>query len=45
VQAVLAVDAHGSFTQMNYMRPYHVLLSFFTRPEPVHREKAPPAQH
>ena len=37
--------AHGSFTQMNYMRPYQVLLSFFTRPEPVHREPASPAQH
>jgi pimeloyl-ACP methyl ester carboxylesterase len=39
--AVMPDIAHGSFTQMNYMRPYHVLLSFFTRPEPVHREKAP----
>ena len=35
--------AHGSFTQMNYMRAYHVLLSFFTRPEPIHREAA--SQH
>jgi pimeloyl-ACP methyl ester carboxylesterase len=43
--AVMPDIAHGSFTQMNYMRPYHVLLSFFTRPEPVHREQAPPAQH
>jgi pimeloyl-ACP methyl ester carboxylesterase len=43
--AVMPDIAHGSFTQMNYMRPYHVLLSFFTRPEPVHREKSPPAQH
>lgn len=40
--AVMPDIAHGSFTQMNYMRPYHILLSFFTRPEPVHREKAPP---
>jgi pimeloyl-ACP methyl ester carboxylesterase len=43
--AVMPDIAHGSFTQMNYMRAYHILLSFFTRPEPVHREKAPPAQH
>jgi pimeloyl-ACP methyl ester carboxylesterase len=43
--AVMPDIAHGSFTQMNYLRPYHVLLSFFTRPEPVHREPAAPAQH
>ena len=43
--AVMPDIAHGSFTQMNYLRAYHILLSFFTRPEPVHREKAPPAQH
>src|ERR1700704_1151393 len=43
--AVMPDIAHGSFTQMNYMRAYHILLSFFTRPEPVHREKAPPGQH
>jgi pimeloyl-ACP methyl ester carboxylesterase len=42
--AVMPDIAHGSFTQMNYLRPYHILLSFFTRPEPVHREKAAPAQ-
>jgi pimeloyl-ACP methyl ester carboxylesterase len=42
--AVMPDIAHGSFTQMNYMRAYHILLSFFTRPEPVHREKAP-AEH
>jgi pimeloyl-ACP methyl ester carboxylesterase len=41
--AVMPDIAHGSFTQMNYMRPYHILLSFFTRPEPVHRETAAPA--
>jgi pimeloyl-ACP methyl ester carboxylesterase len=35
--------AHGSFTQMNYLRAYHILYSFLTRPEPLHREKAPPA--
>src|ERR1700730_12745166 len=43
--AVMPDIAHGSFTQMNHLRAYHVLLSFFTRPEPVHREKAPPGQH
>jgi pimeloyl-ACP methyl ester carboxylesterase len=42
--AVMPDIAHGSFTQMNYMRAYHILLSFLTRPEPVHREKAP-AEH
>src|SRR5262249_58807345 len=30
--------AHGSFTQMNYMRAYHVLLSFLTRPDLPHRQ-------
>jgi pimeloyl-ACP methyl ester carboxylesterase len=43
--AVMPDIAHGSFTQMNYMRAYHILLSFFTRPEPVLRAKAPPAGH
>jgi pimeloyl-ACP methyl ester carboxylesterase len=43
--AVMPDIAHGSFTQMNYMRPYHVLLSFFTRPEPVHREKVSNGEH
>jgi pimeloyl-ACP methyl ester carboxylesterase len=42
--AVMPDIAHGSFTQMNYMRAYHVLLSFFTRPEPVLRAK-PLGQH
>jgi pimeloyl-ACP methyl ester carboxylesterase len=42
--AIMPDIAHGSFTQMNYMRAYHILFSFFTRPEPVHREPAP-AQH
>jgi pimeloyl-ACP methyl ester carboxylesterase len=41
--AIIPDIAHGSFTQMNYMRAYHVLHSFFTRPEPIHREKAPTA--
>jgi pimeloyl-ACP methyl ester carboxylesterase len=43
--AVMPDIAHGSFTQMNYLRPYHILLSFFTRPEPVHRENAPAGEH
>jgi pimeloyl-ACP methyl ester carboxylesterase len=42
--AVMPDIAHGSFTQMNYMRAYHVLLTFFTRPEPVLRVQ-PPAGH
>jgi pimeloyl-ACP methyl ester carboxylesterase len=42
--AIMPDIAHGSFTQMNYMRAYHILLSFFTRPEPVLRAK-PPAEH
>jgi pimeloyl-ACP methyl ester carboxylesterase len=37
--AIIPGIAHGSFTQANYMRCYHVLHSFFTRPEPVHLEK------
>jgi pimeloyl-ACP methyl ester carboxylesterase len=43
--AVMPDIAHGSFTQMNYMRAYHVLLSFFTRPEPVLRVRPPAGQH
>jgi len=39
--AIMPDIAHGSFTQMNYMRAYHVLYSFLTRPEPLHREKKP----
>ena len=35
--AVLPGIAHGSFTQTNYLRAYHVLLSFLTRPEPAQR--------
>jgi pimeloyl-ACP methyl ester carboxylesterase len=38
--AVMPDIAHGSFTQMNYMRAYHILYSFLTRPEPLHREPA-----
>jgi pimeloyl-ACP methyl ester carboxylesterase len=43
--AVMPDIAHGSFTQMNYLRAYHILLSFFTRPEPVLLAKAQPAAH
>ena len=32
---VLPDIAHGSFMQMNHLRAYHVLWSFFTRPELV----------
>src|ERR1700724_2228905 len=35
--AVMPDIAHGSFTPMNYMRAYHVLLSFFPGAEPGHR--------
>ena len=42
--AVMPDIAHGSFTQMNYMRAYHVLYSFLTRPEPIHRERGPASQ-
>src|ERR1019366_7917339 len=43
--AVMPDIAHGSFTQMNYMRPYHVLLSLFTRTLTRQREQEPPARH
>jgi pimeloyl-ACP methyl ester carboxylesterase len=42
--AIMPDIAHGSFTQMNYMRPYSILYSFLTRPEQVHRE-APGSGH
>ena len=29
--------AHASFQQKNYMLVYHILLSFFSQPEPVYR--------
>jgi pimeloyl-ACP methyl ester carboxylesterase len=41
--AIMPDIAHGSFTQMNYLRAYHILYSFLTRPEPLHREKTLPA--
>jgi pimeloyl-ACP methyl ester carboxylesterase len=42
--AIMPDISHGSFNQMNHMRAFHILFSFLTRPEPIHREKAPP-QH
>jgi len=39
--AIMPDIAHGSFTQMNHMRAYHILFSLLTRPEPIYREKAP----
>jgi pimeloyl-ACP methyl ester carboxylesterase len=35
--AVMPGIAHASFHQKNYMIVYHILLSFFTQPEPVYR--------
>jgi pimeloyl-ACP methyl ester carboxylesterase len=35
--AVMPGVAHASFQQKNYMLVYHILLSFFTQPEPVYR--------
>jgi len=35
--AVMAGISHASFQQINYLTPYHILLSFFTQPEPVYR--------
>jgi pimeloyl-ACP methyl ester carboxylesterase len=35
--AMMPGIAHASFTQKNLMRVYHILHSFFTRPEPVYR--------
>ena len=29
--------SHASFQQKNHMRAYEILLSFFTRPEPVYK--------
>ena len=29
--------AHASFQQKNHMLVYHILLSFFSQPEPVYR--------
>ena len=35
--AVMPGIAHASFHQKNYMIVYHILLSFFTQPEPIYR--------
>ena len=35
--AVMAGISHASFQQKNYLTAYHILLSFFTVPEPVYR--------
>jgi pimeloyl-ACP methyl ester carboxylesterase len=35
--AVMAGISHASFQQINYMTVYHILQSFFARPEPVYR--------
>ena len=35
--AVMPGIAHASFQQKNYMIVYHILLGFFTQPEPVYR--------
>ncbi len=34
--AVMPGIAHASFHQKNYMIAYHILLSFFTQPEPIY---------
>jgi pimeloyl-ACP methyl ester carboxylesterase len=34
---VMAGISHASFQQKNYRMVYHILLSFFTQPEPVYR--------
>ncbi|MFL5071953.1 MAG: alpha/beta fold hydrolase, partial [Xanthobacteraceae bacterium] len=38
--AVMPGIAHASFQQKNYMIAYHILLAFFTQPEPVYRGQA-----
>jgi pimeloyl-ACP methyl ester carboxylesterase len=35
--AVMAGISHASFQQINYMLVYHILLSFFSQPEPLYR--------
>ena len=34
---VMAGISHASFQQINYLMVYHILLSFFTQPEPIYR--------
>jgi predicted dienelactone hydrolase len=35
--AVMPGISHASFQQINYEIPYHILLSFFSQPEPIYR--------
>ncbi len=35
--AVMPGIAHASFQQKNYAICYHILVSFFTQPEPIYR--------
>ncbi|MGD9846778.1 MAG: alpha/beta hydrolase [Variibacter sp.] len=35
--AVMPGIAHASFQQKNYMLVYHILLSFFSQPDPIYR--------
>jgi pimeloyl-ACP methyl ester carboxylesterase len=35
--STMAGISHASFQQKNYMMVYHILLSFFTQPEPIYR--------
>jgi pimeloyl-ACP methyl ester carboxylesterase len=35
--AVMPGISHASFQQINYAIPYHILLSFFSQPEPIYR--------
>jgi hypothetical protein len=34
--AVMPGISHASFQQINYMLVYHILLSFFTQPDPIY---------
>ncbi|MFL4983130.1 MAG: alpha/beta hydrolase, partial [Xanthobacteraceae bacterium] len=38
--AVMPGIAHASFQQKNFLIAYHILLAFFTQPEPVYRGQA-----
>jgi pimeloyl-ACP methyl ester carboxylesterase len=35
--AVMPGISHASFQQINYAIPYHILLAFFSQPEPIYR--------
>jgi pimeloyl-ACP methyl ester carboxylesterase len=35
--SVMPGIAHASFQQKNYMIAYHILLGFFTQPDPIYR--------